>query len=272
MFYARYVELCANKNVSPSKVALECKFNKGSVSVWKKKYEKGEDVKPTPKILVKIAEYFNVSVGYLLGIEDNSIFKVECPVCGCEYNANSEVEVVKHDTEHVAFLTAQKFFGKINVINKQTCERVKEDAWAIINNASKYPNGRAELAVLDLYRAWFSRSLSHSNYSLAHPKFDDYVAMLLYQPHQKEIVLSKLSEYTQKRLLSTYGEKPGIENKKTDFELSEEAQKAVIIDFPAVSDEDIKFALFDGDKDITDEMYNEVKEFAKYVKNKYKKE
>lgn len=75
MFYARYVELCANKKVSPSKVALECSFNKGSVSVWKKKYEKGEDIKPTPEILVKIAEYFNVSVGYLLGIEDDYINK-----------------------------------------------------------------------------------------------------------------------------------------------------------------------------------------------------
>ncbi len=73
MFYARYVELCAKKKVSPSKVALECGFNKGSVSVWKKKYEKGEDIKPTPETLVKIAAYFNVSVGYLLGIEDDYI-------------------------------------------------------------------------------------------------------------------------------------------------------------------------------------------------------
>lgn len=272
MFYARYVELCANKNVSPSKVALECSFNKGSVSVWKKKYEKGEDVKPTPEILVKIAEYFNVSVGYLLGVEDNSVIEAECPVCGCKYNANSESDVIKHDDEHIGFLTAQKFFGKFNVINKQTCEKVKEDAWAIINNANKYPDGQTELAVIDLYRAWFSQNLCFNDYSLAHPKFDDYVAMLLYQPHQKEVVLSKLSEYTQKRLLSTYGEKPGIENGKTKFELSEETKKAVIIDFPTVTDDDIKFALFDGDKDITDEMYNEVKEFAKYVKSKYKKE
>lgn len=54
----------------------------------------------------------------------------------------------------------------------------------------------------------------------------------------------------------------------TDYLLGvEHLEKAV-----TVTDDDIKFALFDGDKDITDEMYNEVKEFAKYVKNKYKKE
>ena len=39
-----------------------------------------------------------------------------------------------------------------------------------------------------------------------------------------------------------------------------------------VTDNDIKFALFGGDGEITDEMLDEVKEFAKYVKSKYKKE
>ena len=34
----------------------------------------------------------------------------------------------------------------------------------------------------------------------------------------------------------------------------------------SVSDDDIKFALFGGDGDITDEMYDEVKRFAKLVK------
>ena len=34
----------------------------------------------------------------------------------------------------------------------------------------------------------------------------------------------------------------------------------------SVSDDDIKFALFGGDEDITDEMYEEVKRFAKLVK------
>lgn len=37
-----------------------------------------------------------------------------------------------------------------------------------------------------------------------------------------------------------------------------------------VSDEDIKFALFGGDSEITDEMYAEVKRFAAYLKEKRK--
>ena len=38
----------------------------------------------------------------------------------------------------------------------------------------------------------------------------------------------------------------------------------------AVSDEDIIFALFDGDKDITPEMFDEVKQFARFVREKHK--
>ena len=37
-----------------------------------------------------------------------------------------------------------------------------------------------------------------------------------------------------------------------------------------ITDDDIKFALFGGEKEITDEMYEEVKSFAQYVKEKYK--
>ena len=38
-----------------------------------------------------------------------------------------------------------------------------------------------------------------------------------------------------------------------------------------VADEDIKFALFNGDKDISDEALNEVKWFAKVVKERFDK-
>ena len=37
----------------------------------------------------------------------------------------------------------------------------------------------------------------------------------------------------------------------------------------AVSDEDIMFALFDGDKDITPEMFDEVKQFARFVRERH---
>ena len=40
---------------------------------------------------------------------------------------------------------------------------------------------------------------------------------------------------------------------------------------PKPTDEDIKFALFDGSEGVTDEMYDEVKRFAKYIKEQNEK-
>ena len=53
--------------------------------------------------------------------------------------------------------------------------------------------------------------------------------------------------------------------------LSEEEQKTPTLikkGERTVSDDDIKFALFGGDSDITDAMYDEVRNFAAYVKQR----
>lgn len=64
MFYNLYAELCSQKNVSPSKAADEMGINRSTVTLWKK-----NGAKPRQEILIKIAEYFGVSIDYLLGNE-----------------------------------------------------------------------------------------------------------------------------------------------------------------------------------------------------------
>jgi transcriptional regulator with XRE-family HTH domain len=76
-FYDRYVELCREKNVSPSKAALENGINKGTVSVWKSKREDDKDVVPSSPIAKKLAEYFRVSVDYLLGNVSEPYFHLD---------------------------------------------------------------------------------------------------------------------------------------------------------------------------------------------------
>ena len=58
----------------------------------------------------------------------------------------------------------------------------------------------------------------------------------------------------------------------TDYLLTGEATKKAPTDEGerTVSDDDIKFALFDGAQDITDEMFDEVKDFAKYIQQREK--
>ena len=73
MFYERYLELCKRDGISPSAGAIKAKFNKGTVSVWKKKYEEGKDVVPDPETIDKICGYFKCSENWLRNIPDRYI-------------------------------------------------------------------------------------------------------------------------------------------------------------------------------------------------------
>lgn len=62
-------------------------------------------------------------------------------------------------------------------------------------------------------------------------------------------------------------------NVSTDYLLGtdEKDEKPPSRSNKGLTDDDIKFALFSGSDNITDEMYEEVKQFAEFVKQKYKK-
>ena len=62
-FYENYVRLCNSVGKSPSAVAIELKLGKPSVSRWK------SGTNPRTATLLKIADYFGVTVEYLKGEE-----------------------------------------------------------------------------------------------------------------------------------------------------------------------------------------------------------
>ena len=53
-------ELCAEKGTNPSRLEIELGLGKGTIHKWAKSY-------PNTEKLLKVAEYFNVSIDYLLG-------------------------------------------------------------------------------------------------------------------------------------------------------------------------------------------------------------
>ena len=63
-FYYVFLNLCNKVGKSPSKVALEIGTSKPAVTRWK------SGSMPSDATLVKLAEYFNVSVEYLRGETD----------------------------------------------------------------------------------------------------------------------------------------------------------------------------------------------------------
>lgn len=64
MFWDRFYALCISKGTKPNPVAKEIGISSGVVTRWK-----NEGTLPSGETLVKLADYLNCSVDYLLGRE-----------------------------------------------------------------------------------------------------------------------------------------------------------------------------------------------------------
>lgn len=84
MFYERFLTLCKGKGITPSAAATQAGFNKGTVSVWKKKYEAGVDVRPEKDIMDKICSFFNCTEAWLIGADEQE--KKPTPISGGEHD------------------------------------------------------------------------------------------------------------------------------------------------------------------------------------------
>lgn len=182
MFYDKFIALCNRKGVSPSKAATDNGFNKATVSIWKKKYLNGQDVRPSFDTLSALSKYFDVSSDYFLKNDEQS----------------SE-EVV--EMNNMAYYRNKKNLSQQNVAD---CLGISRQAYC------NYEIGKREAS---------------------------YETLL------------KLAECLETSVDELLRESPTSRD---------------------VSDEDIMFALFDGDKDITPEMFDEVKQFARFVREKHK--
>ena len=64
-FFSRITELCAEQELTFYKLAIECHFDKSCISRWVRL-----KTLPTLELLEIVADYFNVSIDYLLGRTD----------------------------------------------------------------------------------------------------------------------------------------------------------------------------------------------------------
>lgn len=59
MFYKKFIDLCVDRDVTPSEVARDVGINKSAISQWKAKRNNPSDITKQ-----RIANYFNVPVSY----------------------------------------------------------------------------------------------------------------------------------------------------------------------------------------------------------------
>ncbi len=66
MFFDNFVRLCEQKGAKPSRALTEAGVPKSAYSYWRNEANAGNDAKPTNQNAVKLAQYFGVTVDYLL--------------------------------------------------------------------------------------------------------------------------------------------------------------------------------------------------------------
>lgn len=65
VFYDRFVQICAERGISPSRAAIEAGLSKSTVTKWKNT----PDAEPTGAALKKLSAYFGIPVSELLNEE-----------------------------------------------------------------------------------------------------------------------------------------------------------------------------------------------------------
>lgn len=96
-FYENYVQLCNEVGKSPSAVAIELKLGKPSVSRWK------TGTKPRDTTVLKVANYFGVTVEELMSDTPSAGIKKERPADGEAPDQDKLLEIVR-DSQDMSFL------------------------------------------------------------------------------------------------------------------------------------------------------------------------
>jgi transcriptional regulator with XRE-family HTH domain len=66
VFFDNFVKLCEENGVKPSRALTDAGVPKSAYSYWRTEASFGNDAKPTNQNAVKLAQYFGVTVDYLL--------------------------------------------------------------------------------------------------------------------------------------------------------------------------------------------------------------
>ena len=105
MFFTIYSKLCHDIGKSPSWVAQQNGINKSTVSYWRN----NPDVQPSMEVLLKIADYFGVSVDHLTGKDTPEIPNVETARYAAYKELETESEEFAEDVlAYIRFRKSQK--------------------------------------------------------------------------------------------------------------------------------------------------------------------
>jgi transcriptional regulator with XRE-family HTH domain len=200
--YDIFEKLCVLNNVTPYRVCKETGITTATISNWKA----GRYV-PKQDKMKKIADFFGVSVDYLMtGTTGNNVGS-PCPDCGLWYDPDDVEDVKFHTQQHAAWEKATEKFGKLycNYVEREKIKAVNRN----VSHNTSLPLSERHNAQINVLRCLFSRSVEANHYNLNHVPFETYVAMMLGNGSYKK---NNLEDDLFSILSESYGTLPGISN------------------------------------------------------------
>lgn len=196
--YETILGLCESRGITGYRMCKDLKIQPSIMTDLKM----GRKKELSSRTANKIAQYFDVTVGYLLGEEEYNP-TVYCKECGLQYNSADPKEIMRHDDFHLLWEKAVDKFGFC--WEPIFWEEKKAEARAVVNDETKSIDERIDAQII-VFKALFSRSLMQNNFDLEHPDFESYIAMVLAQGKGKHSIPEELYD----PLVSKYGIKDGI--------------------------------------------------------------
>jgi len=133
MYYDRFTKLCEMKGVRPGAVSKATGVSSATLTSWKQgKYT------PKPDKLQKIADYFGVSLDFLM---EKSDF-MQCPNCGFTYSPFSEIDIKAHADFHDRYERAASAYGYVP--SESVAREARESFIKDFRNTSKSDSERIE--------------------------------------------------------------------------------------------------------------------------------
>lgn len=129
MFWERFYNLCLEKDTKPNPVAKKIGISSGIVTKWK-----NEDTLPNGETLLKIADYFNVSVDYLLG-RTNDYTKItgSTIIAGKIKDTNTQSDMIK-DTSIMGVNIENTNIGGSTYKQNDTEQTITENEAELLKN------------------------------------------------------------------------------------------------------------------------------------------
>ncbi len=223
--------LRAQKEMSQQELANSMGISKSALNM----YERGER-QPNFETLELIADYFNVSLDFLLGKTPD----IKCPICYQDYNPLNIIQAKEHEEFHNKFLKAQAKYGKILLYGD--AQEKRSNCISTFKNSSLTPEER--IAAYDDYLKYsFMIDIWNSKFSLNHEKFEDFAKKEI-QSLQSDFLISK--ELCNK-IRKKYGVEP--ESKVIQFNTRDERDIKKDLDslMEKLTNKEYGPAAFDGD-------------------------